>query len=64
MNARALAGFQGDPSTGGKNAGPQPPVTAYTPDGEAVALSNVSDMKAFYAQNCIAWPYSSDQKAN
>jgi hypothetical protein len=50
------------PSTGGKNAGPQPPVTAYTPDGEAVALSNVSDMKAFYAQNCIAWPYSNDYK--
>jgi hypothetical protein len=52
-------------SWGGKNAGPQPPVTAYTPDGaDPVSLETVSDMKAFYAQNCIAWPYSSDQKAN
>jgi hypothetical protein len=51
-------------SWGGKNAGPQPPVTAYTPDGEPVALTSVADMKAFYAQNCIEWPYSSDQSTH
>jgi hypothetical protein len=47
-----------NPDVAGKNAGPKPPVTAYTPDGDPVALDSVADMKAFYLKNCMKWPYT------
>ncbi|MFZ2148959.1 MAG: hypothetical protein WAV28_17245 [Sedimentisphaerales bacterium] len=39
----------------GPNAGPQPPVTAYMPDGSTVHLETIADMQAFYSQNSIDW---------
>lgn len=39
----------------GVNYGPQPPVTAYLPDGSIVHLQTVAEMKSFYLANNIDW---------
>ncbi len=39
----------------GPNRGPQPPATAYMPDGRAVHLKTIADMKKFYRQHNIDW---------
>ena len=39
----------------GANEGPQPPCTAYMPDGSAVELTTIADMKAFYKKQNIDW---------
>jgi hypothetical protein len=39
----------------GINRGPQPPVTAYLPDGTTVHLETIDDMKKFYKELNINW---------
>jgi len=39
----------------GVNRGPQPPVTAYLPDGTTVHLQTIDDMKKFYKELNINW---------
>lgn len=46
-------GSRNNPKAAGDNYGPQPPCTAYTPDGKAVHLETVADMKAFYKEHNI-----------
>ena len=41
----------------GPNRGPQPPVTAYLPDGSMNYLETITDMKAFYTRHRLPWPY-------
>jgi hypothetical protein len=41
----------------GPNKGPQPPVTAYLPNGDTEYLQTIAEMKAFYARHKIPWPY-------
>ena len=44
-----------NPDIAGINRGPQPPVTAYLPDGSKYELTTIADMRAFYKKNDIAW---------
>lgn len=44
----------------GPNRGPQPPVTAYLPDGSMAYLADIPAMKSFYAKHKIKWPYAPD----
>ncbi len=46
-----------DEAKGGANYGPQPPVTAYLPDGTSVHLETIADMKRFYSAHGIPWRY-------
>jgi len=39
----------------GPNKGPQPPVTAYLPDGSKAHLKTAAQMKAFYKEHGIDW---------
>jgi len=39
----------------GPNRGPQPPVTAYLPDGSSVHLETVDEMRSFYDAHGIDW---------
>jgi hypothetical protein len=39
----------------GPNRGPQPPVTAYLPDGSAVNLESIEEMEQFYREHNIHW---------
>jgi hypothetical protein len=42
----------------GRNRGPQPPVTVYTPDGEAVHLPDKAAMKKFYLEHDFDWKHA------
>jgi hypothetical protein len=44
------------PPPGTKHA-PDPPVTAYKPDGTTKQLEDAKEMKEFYAENGLDWPY-------
>lgn len=44
-----------DPAKAGPNFGPQPPVTAYLPDGTRQWLVSVRAMRAFYIDNGLPW---------
>lgn len=52
-----------NPDKAGQNAGPQPPVTIYTPDGEIIGIAGGSladrrkRMKQFYEERGLAWRY-------
>ncbi|HEV2701294.1 MAG TPA: anthrax toxin-like adenylyl cyclase domain-containing protein [Steroidobacteraceae bacterium] len=39
----------------GPNRGPQPPATAYLPDGTKVHLDDIAAMKKFYGEHGISW---------
>ncbi len=44
-----------DKNEAGPNYGPQPPCTAYGPDGSTYRLETFDDMRAFYEQHNINW---------
>lgn len=57
-----------NPDKAGQNAGPQPPVTIYTPDGEKIGIAGgtLDDrrkrMKQFYEERGLAWRYDEWEK--
>lgn len=46
-----------NPDFAGPNAGPQPPMTAYLPDGTMAWIDSIPKMRDFYRRNNIPWPY-------
>lgn len=57
-----------NPDKAGQNAGPQPPVTIYTPDGRKIGITASSKeearrlMKQFYEEHGLAWRYDDWEK--
>jgi len=57
-----------NPDVAGQNAGPQPPVTIYTPDGQKIGIAGGSladrrkRMKQFYEEHGLTWRYDDWEK--
>lgn len=57
-----------NPNKAGQNAGPQPPITIYTPDGRKIGITASSKdearrlMKEFYEEHGLAWRYDDWEK--